>query len=81
MTRIAIRATLVNEVSIHKISTLLQGLSDVDMRKSLLDHLTNEFEWSRQASHPILLTSDSIESLLENIHIWPNLIVCQKLIA
>jgi hypothetical protein len=58
-----IKTTGLHDVSYQKACTQLQRITDAEVKDPLLEYLKTEFEFATQASHPILLTSDSIESL------------------
>lgn len=52
-----------NDLSYHKACELLQQLPDPALQQPLAHYLKTEFDFTTQASHPTLLTSDVIESL------------------
>lgn len=58
-----IKTTGLHEISYHKACIQLQRITDPQIKQPLLDYLNTEFEFATHTSHPILLTSDSIESL------------------
>jgi hypothetical protein len=58
-----IKTTGLHELSYHKACIQLQHLTDSELKQPLLEYLKTEFEFAARASHPILLTSDAIESL------------------
>lgn len=58
-----IKTTGLHELSYRKACTQLHRITDPDLKEPLLEYLKTEFEFATHALHPILLTSDAIESL------------------
>lgn len=58
-----LKTTKLTTNSLHNVTTLIQHLHDADIQNVLLDYLKNECEHAMQTSHPLLLSSDIIESL------------------
>lgn len=58
-----LKTTKLTTSNLHNVTTLAQSLHDVEIRKALLDYLEKECEYAMQTSHPLLLSSDIIESL------------------
>jgi hypothetical protein len=58
-----IKTTGLHEISYHHACTQLHRITDPHITHPLLEYLHTEFEFATHASHPILVTSDAIESL------------------
>ena len=58
-----VKTTGLNDMSYKKVCPHVQMITDAELRKPLENYLKTEIEFARQISHPILLTSDVIESL------------------
>jgi hypothetical protein len=59
----SLKTTKLTTNTLHNVTTVIQRLHDIDIQKALLDYLKNECEHAMQTSHPLLLSSDIIESL------------------
>lgn len=58
-----LKTTTLNDLSYKKALTLIAQIPDRTLQAPLLDYLKTEFEFAKNTPHPILLTSDIIESL------------------
>ncbi len=52
-----------NEITYKQVCTLLDKITDTNLKNSILEYLETEYKFASSVTYPILLTSDSIESL------------------